>query len=53
MTDPYTKLNKKYINIMEGLNFKNICDNLQKTIIWEINSIICQTSTGYYYTIIN
>ena len=53
MRDPYTKLNIKYINIMEGLSFKNICDNLQKIIIWEINSIICQTVTGHYYTLIN
>lgn len=52
MTDPYTKLNTKYINIMEGLHFKNICDNLQTTIIWEINSIICQTNIGQYYSII-
>jgi hypothetical protein len=51
--DPYTKLNTKYINIMEGFSFKNICDNLQKTIIWDINSIICQTSNGFYYTLIN
>lgn len=53
MIDPYTKLNTKYINIMEGLSFKNICDNLQSTIIWEINSLVCQTKSGHYYSIIN
>jgi hypothetical protein len=52
MRDPYTKLNTKYINIMEGFSFKNICNNLQNTITWDINSLICETKEGSYYTLI-
>lgn len=53
MLDPYTKLNKQYINIMYGLIFKNVCDNYQNTLTWRIYSLICQTSTQKYYSVVN
>jgi hypothetical protein len=49
--DPETGLNKKYINIMEGLNFDSNGDKLQRMFIWEIHSVICQTSSGDYYAV--
>jgi hypothetical protein len=49
--DANTGLNERYINIMEGINFDN-GDIIQRTLIWDLHSIICQTEKGDYYTII-
>jgi hypothetical protein len=50
--DSNTGLNKRYVNIMEGLNFSDNGDKIQKLFIWEIHSLICQKSNGEYYTIV-
>lgn len=50
--DSDTGLNKRYINIMEGINFSNNGDKIQSMLIWEIHSMICQTDKGDYYTIV-
>jgi len=50
--DPNSGLNIRYINIMEGINFPNNGDNIQRIFVWEIHSLICQKSTGDYYTIV-
>lgn len=50
--DPNTGLNKKYIDIMEGINFSNNGDKIQRMFIWEIHSFICQTDKGTFYTVI-
>lgn len=50
--DPDTGCNKRYIDIMEGLQFKNNGDKIQSMMIWEIHSLICQSDTGNYYSII-
>lgn len=51
--DPNTGLNKKYVNIMGGINFESIGDRLQKSFVWEIHSMICQTAEGGYYAVIH
>lgn len=50
--DTDTGLNKRYINIMEGINFPDNGDKIQSMLIWELHSMICQTEKGDYYTII-
>lgn len=50
--DPDTKNNKRYINIMEGLNFPNIGNKIQSMAIWEIHSLICQDENENYYSIV-
>lgn len=50
--DQDTKLNKRYLNIMEGVNFPDIGDKIQSMLIWEVHSLICQTEKGDYYTIV-
>ncbi len=50
--DVDTGLNKICINIMQGLNFEDNGDKIQRMFIWEIHSMICQTNIGDYYTII-
>lgn len=50
--DPVLKTNKKYINIMRGIEFMDNGDKIQRTIIWKIQSIICKNSFDEYYTII-
>jgi hypothetical protein len=52
ITDPKTRLNKKYINIMEGLNFPDNGDKIQKMLIWEFHSMICQNDSGNYYSVV-
>lgn len=52
ITDSKTRLNKKYINIMEGLNFPENGDKIQKMLVWEFHSMICQTENGDYYSIV-
>ena len=37
---------------MEGIKFSDNGDNIQRMFIWEINSFICQKSTGEYYTVV-
>jgi hypothetical protein len=49
--DPETGYNIKNINVMEGLHFDENGDNIQKIFVWEIHSLICQTSQGHYYAI--
>lgn len=49
--NPITGYNTKNINIMEGLHFSNNGDKIQRMFIWEIHSLICQTSQGNYYAI--
>ena len=44
--------NKRYINLMEGISFPTNEDNVQRTIIWDIHSFICQRKTGEYYTVV-
>jgi hypothetical protein len=50
--DPNSGLNIRCINIMEGVNFPDNGDNIQRIFVWEIHSLICQKSTGDYYTIV-
>jgi hypothetical protein len=50
--DPNTGLNKRCINIMEGIKFSDNGDKIQRMFVWEIHSLICQKSTGEYYTIV-
>ncbi|VBB17817.1 hypothetical protein YASMINEVIRUS_280 [Yasminevirus sp. GU-2018] len=52
MRDPDTGLNKRYVNVMEGINFPNIGDKIQSMLIWEIHSLICQNEKGEYYSIV-
>lgn len=52
MRDSDTGLNRRYINVMEGLNFPNIGDKFQSTLIWEVHSLICQNEKGEYYSIV-
>lgn len=52
MRDPNTCLNKRYINMMEGLSFPNIGDKIQSMLIWEIHSLICQNEKNEYYSIV-
>lgn len=47
-----TNINKYYVNIMEGLNFETINDKIQKMMIWEVHSMICQERNKSYYVII-
>jgi hypothetical protein len=49
--DSETGLNKKYINIMEGISFEDNGDRIQKMFVWEIHSMICQTESGDYYAV--
>lgn len=51
IVDPITGHNKVDINVMEGLNFNTNGDKIQRMFVWEIHSLICQTSQGYYYAI--
>jgi hypothetical protein len=50
--DSNTGLNDKLIDIMEGINFEDNGDKIQRMFIWEIHSLICQTKDGDYYTLI-
>lgn len=50
--DSDTGLNKRYVNIMEGINFPDNGNKIQSMLIWEIHSMICQSDKGDYYTII-
>lgn len=50
--DPNSGLNKRYINIMEGIHFPDNGDKIQRMFVWEIHSLICQKNTGDYYTIV-
>jgi len=50
--DNQTNLNKKMVNIMEGLNFNKNGDKLQRMFIWEFHSLICRSKEDHYYTII-
>jgi len=50
--DSDTGLNKRYVNVMEGLNFPDNGDKSQSMLIWEIHSMICQTDKGECYTIV-
>ena len=50
--DPVTKLNKRCINITEAISFANSGDTIQKILIWELHSMICQTTDDNYYTVI-
>lgn len=49
--DEKTNINTHYIDIMEGVNFCNVNDKIQKMLIWDLHSIICQNNLGEYYTI--
>jgi hypothetical protein len=44
-------LNIHYVNIMEGIQFDNCGDKIQQLLVWEIHSMICETSDGEYYSI--
>lgn len=50
--DPNSGLNKRCVNIMEGINFSDNGDKIQRMFVWEIHSLICQRSTGDYYTVV-
>jgi hypothetical protein len=50
--DPDTCLNKRYINVMEGLNFPDSGDKIQRMLIWEFHSMICQNEKGDYYSLV-
>jgi len=50
--DKNTKLNSKYVNIMEGIRFNDIDDKIQKMFSWDIHSMICQSSNGDYYSLV-
>ncbi len=52
LVDEKTKLNKKYINIMETINFESAGDKLHRMFAWDIHSVICQDVDGNYYTAI-
>ena len=47
-----TGLNEHYIDITEGLAFTNNGNPAQRSLIWSIHSMICQTSDGTYYCIV-
>ncbi len=49
--DPITGYNIVNINIMEGLHFDTNGDKIQRMFVWEIHSLICQNSQGYYYAV--
>lgn len=48
------KINHKncFINIMNGFKFDSNSDNIQKSIIFEIHSLICKDDDNNYYSII-
>jgi hypothetical protein len=51
--DPNTKLNKKYIDIMECINLEENGDKIQRTLVWEIHSFVCQSHIDeHYYAVI-
>jgi hypothetical protein len=50
--DENTKVNSHQINIMEGIKFSNNGDKLQRLLIWEIHSLVCQNSNGSYYSVV-
>jgi hypothetical protein len=50
--DSDTGLNKRYVNVMEGINFPDNGNKIQSMLIWEIHSMICQTNNGDYYSIV-
>jgi hypothetical protein len=50
--DHDTGLNKRYVNIMEGIHFPDNGDKYQSMLIWEIHSMICQTENNDCYTIV-
>lgn len=51
--DPDTRLNKKYIDIMECINLEDNGDKLQKMFVWEIHSFVCQSHIdNHYYAVI-
>jgi hypothetical protein len=50
--DKDTGLNKRYINIMEGLRFEDNGDQIQRQLVWDIHSMICQTEREDYYAIV-
>lgn len=52
ISDPDTCLNKKYINIMEGLSFPDNGDKIQRMLVWEFNSMICRDENGFYYSLV-
>lgn len=50
--DQNTGLNKRCVNIMEGLSFSDNGDKIQRMLVWEIHSLICQKSNSDYYTVV-
>lgn len=42
----------RYIDIMEGIQFIDNGDKIQRMFIWEIHSLICQNCKGEYYVLI-
>lgn len=50
--DPDTCFNKKYVNIMEGLSFPDNGDKIQRMLVWEFHSMICQNEKMEYYSIV-
>ena len=49
--DESTKLNRCYVDIMEGLCFDKISNRTHAMFVWDIQSFIGQTDTGEYYAV--
>lgn len=50
--DNTTKLNRKCVNIMEGIRFDDNQNKLQRSVIWEFHSMICQDANFNYYSVV-
>jgi hypothetical protein len=51
--NPKTGVNKCMINIMHSISFPQICEGMQRKLIWDMHSLICRTNDGNYYSVVS